>query len=114
MYKNLRQPKSGQHTDSYSRATQNLSIALDEFRRHLSPDERVQFTNVTPTPDEVAVLTIEIEKKSAERRSRILAARMCGVLEAVQQYSTIVDTITQVNPTAALIWASIKIVVKVM
>ena len=98
----------------FIRSINKLSIALDEFQRNLSSDERVQFTNQIPTPEEVVALTSEIERKSAGRKSRILAGRMRVMLESVQQYSTIVDTFVQANPTAALVWGSIKIVVKVM
>lgn len=36
------------------------------------------------------------------------------VLEAVQQYSTVVDTASSAHPIAALVWSSIKIVIQVI
>ena len=60
------------------------------------------------------LLTDEINKKRSASKSHVLAGRMRGVLEAVQQYSTIGDTASSVNPIAALVWSSVKIVVQVM
>ena len=60
------------------------------------------------------LLTDEVIKKSSTRKSHVLAGRMSVVLEAVQQYSAIGDTVSSVNPIAALVWISVKIVVQVM
>ena len=51
----------------------------------------------------VLLFTHEINEKSSTRKSHVLAGRMRGVLEAVQQYSTIGDTASSVNPVAALV-----------
>ena len=99
---------------SFSRSTDNLSAALDEFQQNLSSDQRAHFDDRIPTPEEVVALTYEIEKKSSDRKSHILVCRIRVVLEAVQQYSAIVDTVVQVNPIAALVWSSVKIVVQVI
>ena len=62
----------------------------------------------------VVHLTDKINKKNSTRKSHVLASRMRVVLEAVQQYSAIGDTAFSVNPIAALVWGSVKIVVQVM
>lgn len=59
-------------------------------------------------------LTDEIKKKNSTRKSHVLVGRMRVVLETVQQYSTIGDTASSVNPIAALVWSSVRILVQVM
>ena len=60
------------------------------------------------------LLTDEVIKKSSTRKSHVLAGRMRVVLETVQQYSAIGDSVSLVNPIATLVWGSVKIVVQVM
>lgn len=60
------------------------------------------------------LLTDEIKKNSSSRKSHILAGRMNLILEVVQQYSAIGDTASSANPIAALVWSSVKIVIRVM
>lgn len=98
-------------------STADLDAALNEFCQNLSSEQRIEFessTNQVPTAEAVVLLTNEINKKSSTRRSHVLAGRMRVVLEAVQQYSAIGDTVSSINPIAALVWSSIKIVVQVM
>lgn len=99
------------------RSTTNLEAALHEFRQNLSSEQKIEFesaANHVPDPEAVLLLTDEINKKCSSRKSHVLASRMHGVLEAVQQYSTIADTASSAHPIAALCWSSIKIVVQVM
>lgn len=100
-----------------TRSTTNLDSALHEFRKNLSPDQKIEFeatAHQVPPVEAVELLTDEIIKKSSTRKSRLLADRMRVVLEAVQQYSAIGDTASSANPIAALVWSSIKLVVQVM
>lgn len=100
------------------RSTANdLDTALHEFRQNLSPEQKIEFestTNQVPNAAAVLILTGEINEKSSTRKSRVFAGRMRVVLEAVQQYSAIGNTASSVQPVAALVWNSIKIVVQVM
>src|SRR2546423_15437310 len=95
------------------RSCNDLAIALAEFRQILSPDQTAQlslFSNNTPTADDVVQLTDDIMKANAGRTSRILASRVQGLLNSVQQYCTIVDTYAGPNQIAALVWGNIKLV----
>ena len=99
------------------RSTTNLDAALAEFRQNLSSEQKTEFelaANHAPSAESVVLLTHEINKKRSTSKSHVLAGRMRGILEAVQQYSTIGDTASSVNPIAALVWSSVKIVVQVM
>ena len=92
-------------------------MALEEFHQNLSSEQKIEFkssANQAPSTEAVVLLTDEVIKKSPTRRSHVLAGRMRVVLEAVQQYSAIGDTVSSANPIVALVWISVKIVVQVM
>lgn len=102
---------------AFIRSAMNLEAALDEFHQNLSSEQKIEFestANQVPSAEAAVLLTDEINKKSSTRKSHVLAGRMRVVLEAVQQYSAIGDTVSSVNPIAALVWSSVKIVVQVM
>lgn len=58
-------------------------------------------------------LSRQIEDKSSGTKRRIIAKRIEGVLTSVQQYSSAVDSMTQTNQIAALLWGCLKIGVQV-
>ena len=92
-------------------------MALEEFHQNLSSEQKIEFessANQVPSTEAVVLLTDEVIKKSSTRKSHVLAGRMRVVLEAVQQYSAIGDTVSSANPIVALVWISVKIVVQVM
>jgi hypothetical protein len=93
-----------------------LAIALEEFQQHLSPEQETQLKSIaahTPDARDVLQLTNEINKKNSHRKSRILADRVQGFLNSVQQYCNIVDTCTGFNETAALAWGCVKLAILV-
>jgi hypothetical protein len=102
---------------SLDRSGDRLTLALDEFQRNLSPDQKKDFDLIassTPTAKDVVTFTQEIDQKNSWRKSRIMANRMSGVLQSVQQYCAIIDTFIQSKPgIAALVWGSIKFVILV-
>ncbi|KAI9770983.1 MAG: hypothetical protein M1840_002687 [Geoglossum simile] len=89
-----------------------LRSALRDFQDVLSPDQKKMFlAQATTVPDAAAVfiLTAEIDRENAKRRSRGVATRLFSILESVQKFSTIVDTFVSSNPSiAALVWGSMK------
>jgi hypothetical protein len=93
-----------------------LAIALKEFQQGLSPEQEAQLkyiTTQTPKPEDVLQLTSELIEKSSHRNSRILADRVRGFLNSVQQYCNIVDTCAAANQIAALVWGSVKLIILV-
>lgn len=90
---------------------ESLRLALRDFQEVLSPEQKHIFTQSgVPDPRAVIVLTTEIDKENAKRRSRCVAARISSFLESVQQFSSIVDTFIQSNPKiAALVWGGVKV-----
>lgn len=99
---------------AFTRSATDLTAALDEFHHDLSSEQRIESepaTNQIPTAEAIVLLTDEVSEENSTRKSRVLAGRMRVVLEAVQQYSAIRDTACSANPTAALVWSGVKIVV---
>lgn len=92
-----------------------LRRALNEFQQRLPPDQKHQLdaANLTPNPEDVISLLDEINIKYSSSIRRVLAGRMSPVLNSIQQYSTVIDTFAQINGIAALIWGSVKIVIRV-
>jgi hypothetical protein len=93
-----------------------LAKAVSEFRRCLSPDQDAQLASTasnTPRAEDVLQLTDEIFEKNSDRKSRVFASRVQGLLSSVQQYCTIVDTCTGPNQTAALVWGCVKLFILV-
>jgi hypothetical protein len=77
----------------------------------LTPEQRARLQALNAVPDAAAVITFtkEVDDENAKRRSRCVASRLCGVLESVQQFSSIVGTFVSSHPeVAALVWGSVK------
>jgi hypothetical protein len=95
---------------------QPLRSALRDFQDILSPEQKRDLLAQATVPDAAAViiLTAEIDRENAKRRSRGVATRLFSFLESVQQFSTIVDTFVSSNPSiAALVWGSVKFAILV-
>jgi hypothetical protein len=75
----------------------------------------VQAATTLDTPDaaDVLRLTDEVNKKTSARKSRILADRVQGFLNPVQQFCNIVDACTGLNQTATLVWSCVKLAILV-
>ena len=94
----------------------SLQVALREFQNVLTPDQRVQLLALNTTPDAAAVIdfTAKVDEENANRSSRCVASRLCGVLQSVQQFSSVVETFVSSHPEiAALVWGSIKLTILV-
>ena len=113
--KHLKQPHLKQRLIVTYRSKDSLSVALGQFQGCLTPDQRDQFRAIgTPTVADVVSLTNEVNKKDSSRKSRVWAQRTRGILDSVQQYSAVVDTLVQANPAiSGLVWGSIKFVILV-
>ncbi|KAH0537546.1 hypothetical protein FGG08_005681, partial [Glutinoglossum americanum] len=88
-----------------------LRNALSDFQSALTPEQRARLQALNTVPDTAAVITFtrEVDDENAKRRSRCVASRLCGVLQSVQQFSSIVETFITSHPEiAALVWGSIK------
>ncbi|KAI9765660.1 MAG: hypothetical protein M1840_007217 [Geoglossum simile] len=88
-----------------------LRNALSDFQSSLTPEQRARLQALNIVPDAASVITFtkEVDDENAKRMSRCVASRLCGVLESVQQFSSIVETFITSHPEiAALVWGSIK------
>lgn len=89
-----------------------LAAALSEFQNGLTVSQKSELLSLQAVPDTSTVLafTAELDRKNMQRRSRCVASRLIGVLESIQQYSSILDTFSQAHANiAALIWGSLKL-----
>lgn len=80
-----------------------LQASLNEFEKALSPAQRDSLRSCATVPDANAVITFtaELDHENAKRRSRCVASRLCGTLDSIMQFSTVVDTFIQANPRVA-------------
>ncbi|KAF2732168.1 hypothetical protein EJ04DRAFT_608906, partial [Polyplosphaeria fusca] len=77
-----------------------MIASLDEFRQFLTSEQIAQLASSSsnaPTADDVARLTEQITRSNADRKSRLFATRIQGLLRSIQQYCTIIDTCVSSN-----------------
>lgn len=69
----------------------------------LSTSQKSHLQALNSTPDVHAVLTFtaEIDMENAKRRSRGVASRLVGILQSIQQFSSVVETFVSSNPNIA-------------
>ncbi|KAH0562468.1 hypothetical protein GP486_002842 [Trichoglossum hirsutum] len=89
----------------------SLLDALSDFQSSLTPEQRARLQALNAIPDTAAIITFtkEIDDDNAKRRSRCVASRLCGILQSVQEFSSIVGAIATFQPgIGALFWGTIK------
>lgn len=96
--------------------TNTLYDALKSFQNALDPDQRIKLEAIKTVPDAhaVAEFTYQLDQENAKRKSRCVAARISPFLDAIQQFSGVVETFVSSHPQiAALVWGSVKLVLQV-
>jgi hypothetical protein len=100
---------------SGSLATNPLQIALQDFQESLSSLQRTELlVHCREKLDSTTILvfTAEIDKVNASRRSRCVSSRLFGVLQSIQEFSSVVDTFASSYPELAIrLWGSLKITI---
>jgi len=94
-----------------SNSSELLVAAVREFQDILTPTQNAQLLAHTTKPDTIAILTFtaEVDRVNAHRRSRCVSSRLFGILQSVQDFSTIVETFVSSHPDiAALVWGTLK------
>ncbi|KAJ5540017.1 hypothetical protein N7513_008349 [Penicillium frequentans] len=91
--------------------TQLLQQALDAFEEALTGEEKQQYHSNQSVPGVLNVIqfvaNVDAQNNSTERRC--VAPRLLTFLEAMQQFSGVVDTFVSSNPPiAALVWGGVK------
>ena len=92
--------------------------ALSEFEAILTDDQKTKFRTYhrPPGATDVMRLTAEIDREDSHRKGRrCVGPRLTNVLQAVQQFSTIVDTIVggSQSQIACAIWGVLKLSIQV-
>lgn len=91
--------------------TSSLRTALQTFNSILAEPQQKQFGQQHRKPEASDVLSFvaELDANNRSRAGRCVASRICTFLEAVQQFTGVVDTFVSSNPSiAALVWGSVK------
>jgi ankyrin repeat domain-containing protein 50 len=97
-----------------------LAQALSEYEAILTDNQkiklRVYHKQQPPDANDVMRLTAEIDRENSYRRSRrCVGPRLTNVLQSVQQFSTIIDTIIGGSQSllASAIWGAVKMTLQV-
>lgn len=92
-----------------------LAQALSEFERILDNDQKATMrsgrSEPAPSPNNVMRLTLEIDKRSSSRKRQCVAIRLTSLLECLQQFSAVIDTVLGASHSliASGIWAAVKL-----
>ncbi|KAF5978839.1 nacht domain-containing protein [Fusarium coicis] len=96
---------------------QILQNAINSFRTVLTPEQLAEFECIQSVPDTDAVLvfTAELDLQRQNQKGKSIASRLYPVLQAVHNFTSIIDTFVSLNPTiAALVWGSVKMMMMIM
>lgn len=91
--------------------TMSLKQALTDFGDILTGEQKQQFQAGSTKPDISSVIAFvgEIDANNSSTTRRCVAPRLYTFLDALQQFSRVVDTFVSSNPAiAALIWGGVK------
>jgi len=91
--------------------TSSLQNALQEFKNILPFEQQKLFSqqHQTPAASDVLKFVAELDANNQNRAGRCVASRVCTFLNAIQQFTGVVDTFVSSNPSiAALVWGSVK------
>jgi hypothetical protein len=81
------------------------------FEHVLAEPQQKQFSQQHQKPEASDVLSFvaELDTNNRSRAGRCVASRVCTFLEAIQKFTSVVDTFVSSNPSiAALVWGSVK------
>lgn len=93
-----------------------LSQALRDYEAVLSKDQKKSFHDTSKLNlNDVMILTFEINRQNAGRKSRVWGARLTTFLNSVRAFTTVVDTIVgnMGNPIAGAVWGTVKTAMQV-
>uniref|UniRef100_A0A8H7K1T9 NACHT domain-containing protein n=1 Tax=Bionectria ochroleuca TaxID=29856 RepID=A0A8H7K1T9_BIOOC len=103
----LRQRTTAEPGDSW----ESLKAATKDFESILTEQQCTELQKIKNVPDSDAVMvfTAQLDAASRSRKGRSIATRLHSVLQSVQQFASIVDTLVSSHPEiAALVWGSVK------
>ncbi|KAK1844748.1 nacht domain protein [Colletotrichum chrysophilum] len=103
-----RPPNRGDRADPAT----GLEIALSQFGAVLTDDERKRLQAQKSGFDDANAafkFTLELDELDPVRRGRVVATKLCSLLQTVQSFGQVVDTYVSSHPEiAALIWGTVK------
>ena len=93
------------------RADIKLSQALKDYEAILTEDQKKSFNDASPLQTkDVMVLTYEIDRQNASRKSRRWGPRLTTFLNSVKGFTVVVDSIigSAGSPIAGAVWGAVK------
>lgn len=93
-----------------------LSQALRDYEAVLSKDQKKSFHDTSKlNPNDVMILTFEINRQNAGRKSRVWGARLTTFLNSVKAFTTVVDAVVgnMGDPIAGAVWGTVKTAMQV-
>ena len=88
-----------------------LSQALKEFETVLTEDQKKSFNDASPLQTkDVMVLTYDIDRRNASRKSRRWGPRLTAFLNSVKGFTVVADSIigSAGSPIAGAVWGTVK------
>ena len=88
-----------------------LRSALEDFKATLSKEQESEYRSAALKPDTSTVIAFvgKLDQTASSRTGRCVSSRLLNFLDALQQFTGIVDTFVSSNPAiAALIWGGVR------
>ncbi|KAH6889389.1 hypothetical protein B0T10DRAFT_487897 [Thelonectria olida] len=94
-------------------AAKDLETSIARFQAALNDDDRIKLQRLKGASHDaqsIITFTAELDRLDPNRRGKSVASRLATFLQAIQQFTPVVDTCIQSNPDiAALIWGSLRL-----
>ncbi|TEY63394.1 hypothetical protein BOTCAL_0155g00160 [Botryotinia calthae] len=91
--------------------TDSFQIALTSFKKRLTQGEQLRFQ--TTTLDEVKTAILNIQDDQSRRKSMMNLSRVKAFIEALEQYSNVVDVFLNTSSLLCFIWGPMKFCLQV-
>jgi hypothetical protein len=88
-----------------------FQVALRKFEARLKPEERAKCT--ATTLDELRSTILAIQEQQRKRRELVNMRRISGFLEAMEQFSKVIEVFTNTSEMVAFVWGPMKLLLVV-
>lgn len=89
-----------------------MKIAFDDFERTVTPAD-VREMGATSTIDQVRQAAIRIENELGARQALRNMRRLAPLLDGMQHYSRVVETLCNGTPFLSWVWAPITLILRI-
>ncbi|KAF1956409.1 hypothetical protein CC80DRAFT_446319 [Byssothecium circinans] len=89
----------------------SFQLALERFKKSLSPKEKKQFG--TTTFDDLQLAADEIQKQHASTKKMQSMRRLEGFLEAMKEYDKVIQVFVNTSEVLAFVWGPMKFLLQI-